>query len=91
MHDLPKHDLKSFAIFRALMLGDLLCSVPAFRALRRAFPAAEISLIGLPWAREFASRFPEYVDDFIEFPGFPGLPERLANTSQIPGNAAASV
>ncbi len=74
----------NIVILRALQLGDLLCAVPAFRALRAAFPKAQITLVGLPWSETFVRRFSSYLDDFIEFSGWPGLPERDPQTERIP-------
>ncbi len=75
---------KSVVILRALQLGDLMCAVPAFRALRGALPEARITLVGLPWSSSFVERFSQYLDDFIEFPGFPGFPERLPQIHRFP-------
>lgn len=87
MHIPHKHKdtgLNQVAILRALNLGDLLCSVPAFRALRAGLPHAQITLIGLPWAKSFVDRFSAYLDGFLELPGFPGLPERIPQIVRIP-------
>jgi ADP-heptose:LPS heptosyltransferase len=67
---------RKVAVLRASRLGDLLCAVPALRALRAALPEAEISLITLPILRGLAERLPP-IDRYIPFPGFPGIAEQL--------------
>lgn len=69
-------NLQKIAIFRALQLGDMLCAIPAIRALCTVFPDAHITLVGLPWEASLLSRFPGYFDAFAAFPGYPGLPEQ---------------
>jgi ADP-heptose:LPS heptosyltransferase len=76
------------AVMRAHALGDLLCAVPALRAIKSAWPRSELTLIGLPWARELCRRLPQ-VDRFIEFPGFPGLPRTSEDLDSVPDFLAA--
>lgn len=77
--NLAAKNIHKIAVFRALKLGDMLCAVPALKALRAAYPTAEIILLGLPWAKIFVERFNKYIDRFIHFPGYAGLPEQPYN------------
>lgn len=75
---------ENVAIFRALNLGDLLCIVPALRALRKALPTAKITLIGLESARPVVGRFSHYLDELLLFPGDPAFPEQDPRLSELP-------
>jgi ADP-heptose:LPS heptosyltransferase len=64
------------AVLRALPgVGDLLCAVPALRAMRHAWPAAHVTLLGLPQSAWFVQRFGHLVDDLLPVEGVAGLPE----------------
>lgn len=69
-------DVGRIAVLRALPgLGDLLCAVPALRAIRREHPRARVTLVGLPSASWLLDRYPDLVDDLLVLEGVAGLPE----------------
>ncbi|WP_134090517.1 glycosyltransferase family 9 protein [Olivibacter sp. XZL3] len=75
--------MESIAIFRALQLGDFLCAIPAIRSLREAYPDAHIAWIGLPGTEHLQRRFNNYIDEFIPFSGYPGLPEQAVKPQRV--------
>ena len=57
-------------------LGDLLCTVPAVRALRAARPDLHVALTTWPEMAGVLGRMSAWVDELVPFPGAPGIPER---------------
>jgi ADP-heptose:LPS heptosyltransferase len=71
---LLKQGIERIAVVRALPgLENLLCIIPALRALRASFPNAHITLIGLFSQEIIQQRWRHLVDDYMEFPGYPGI------------------
>lgn len=77
--------LSKVAVFRALNLGDMLCAIPALRALRRKLPDARITLVGLESATPVLRHFPAYLDELVIFPGDPAFPEQPVHGDALPG------
>jgi ADP-heptose:LPS heptosyltransferase len=65
-------------------LGDLLASVPALRALRAARPDAEVTLLSWAEVAPVVARMAAYVDELLDFPGWPGIPERPPRVEELP-------
>jgi ADP-heptose:LPS heptosyltransferase len=68
---------RSVAIVRLRTgLGDLLCTVPALRALRRRLPRARVALVTFTEMAPVVERMRPWVDELLAFPGHRGIPER---------------
>jgi ADP-heptose:LPS heptosyltransferase len=76
-------NVRKIAVFRPGYLGELLCMVPAMRALRAAYPQAEISLVSHPWALFFIRRFSFCFDRFIHFPATAGASGKYVETEAL--------
>lgn len=68
-------DVEKIAVLRANSLGDFLFSLPALDALRAAYPAAEIVLLGAAWHASLLDGRPMPVDRALVVPPWPGLRE----------------
>jgi ADP-heptose:LPS heptosyltransferase len=76
---------RSIALVRLRVgLGDLLCTIPALRALRARLPSAHVALVTWPETAPVVARLPG-VDELLAFPGWPGIPEREPDAGAIPG------
>jgi ADP-heptose:LPS heptosyltransferase len=81
----PLPERPTVVVLRALPgLGDWLCAVPTLRALRAARPQAAIHVVGLESNGELLARYPDLIDRFHPFPGWPGLPERRPDVRALP-------
>jgi ADP-heptose:LPS heptosyltransferase len=75
---------RSIGIFRPSSALELFASVPVFRALRRAYPDARLVLIAGEDGQEFVENFAPELDDFVPFPGFPGIAGPAPRPAQFP-------
>ena len=77
MHPVLDREVRSVLLVRLRVgLGDLLCTVPALRALRAARPDLHVALTTWPEMAGVVGRYPELVDELVPFPGVDGIPER---------------
>src|SRR5918995_4742131 len=61
------------AVLRANAIGDYLVSLPAIQALRAAYPAAELVLLGAGWHAGFLAGRPGPVDRCLAVPPTAGV------------------
>jgi ADP-heptose:LPS heptosyltransferase len=69
----PTDGPRRIAVLRCNALGDYLMVTPALAALRRAFPHAELTLLGGAWHADFLTDRPGPVDRVLVVPEVPGL------------------
>jgi ADP-heptose:LPS heptosyltransferase len=84
----PEPGVERIAVLRANALGDLVFALPALDALRAAYPAAEITLLGRPMHAELFGSRPGPVDRVVVVPQADGIPEP-DSVVQDPGEVEA--
>lgn len=68
-------NVERIAVLRANALGDFIFILPALEALRAAYPAAELVLLGAPWHATLWAARPGPVDRVLVVPPAPGIRE----------------
>lgn len=71
--------LDKIAVLRANLLGDLIVSLPAFEALRAAYPDAEIVLLARDWHRTLLGKRSSPIHRVVVIPELPGLCDERAD------------
>ncbi len=66
-------NIQKIAVLRANAIGDYVFTIPALEALRKAYPQAEITLLGMQWHADFLAGRPGPVDRVIVVPDEIGL------------------
>ena len=69
--------VRKLAVLRANALGDLIVALPALEALRAAYPAAELVLLGSGWHPAFLAGRPGPVDRCLAVPPTTGVRDDL--------------
>ncbi|GAA4578152.1 glycosyltransferase family 9 protein [Planotetraspora phitsanulokensis] len=65
--------VERIAVLRAGVMADLLIALPAFEALKSAYPAAAITLLGREWHERFLRNRPGPVDEVVPLPPISGV------------------
>jgi ADP-heptose:LPS heptosyltransferase len=67
------NNVNKIAVLRAGALGDFIVALPALKAIRLAYPKAEIILLGRPWQEKFLVKNRAYIDRVIVIPARKGI------------------
>ncbi len=67
---------RKVALLHASRIGDFICATPAFRAIRKALPDAEITIVTLPMLCDLAWRLAHF-DAVAASPVYPSVAEQL--------------